>query len=550
MRKCSGLFRRAFWLGVMLLANVSVAVAYTGTFTIAPSSSSVNDWQSLGVVQLLPADTTQSVEVSVPIAVTGLRPEMVDDDGDPTTEPVEEDPATYTAALSGLATSLTIDGQVVPVMNGAVYATFDGEASGEIPGTATVKLAVPETAAPGYYGFTVIVISNMTQDVRYMRYVYLVDRAVGDLLTVSPSTINVRIPQSGIGQQTFAVQIANADPDTDPYERAFDWSATTDASWISLSQSRGAGSGVISVIVDPQTLLPATVGSTYSGGLVVGETYTGTITFYSTLTSESRTLTVNATVVPASTLPLQPPTFQQMDPEAMLVTATDAGWVNFQLCATQILTDGSDNADPFNTDYPSSFVTIELPQMLPGEVYALTNKVGGGGLALASQNGVLVSGADSYSYADVPVASVPFGPFQLLGFHGTATVKLLQGATLSAATEVYRVQVNIQTLDGSWRVTENWQGESYTYGPTQMLILAMDNGQITYSGTWGATTAVTVVPGDGYSYLYRLTFSEGGYSYIYEILSLSGDTMTGRYSFSGNGTASGWETFRGQRVVW
>ena len=240
-----------------------------------------------------------------------------------------------------------------------------------------------------------------------------------------------------------------------------------------------------------------------------------------------------------ATIPLQSPEFYQINSSYVMIEATDASQLAFQMQVPSSSTQ-------------SVFVLIELPEMLPGKVYALTTKVAGG-LAVAYQNGILVTGANNYSYADGPVPSVPIGPFQLQGLYGTAIFTMKTGSSLSSSSEVQRVQVNIRTLDGSWRVTESYNGQSYTYtDPYYQLALAQVAGRSTYSGIWGPSS-VTVTPGDGVQYLYRLTFSEAFgevmLNYVYEILSLTGNTMKGRYSFGWDGGSSPWETFQAQRVI-
>ncbi|MCA1794526.1 MAG: hypothetical protein LC660_11795 [Desulfobacteraceae bacterium] len=57
-------------------------------------------------------------------------------------------------------------------------------------------------------------------------------RSIGDQLTVSPTSLDLAVTEKNAGQQTFPITITNADPDKSAYE----WSAQTDAAWLTLSR--------------------------------------------------------------------------------------------------------------------------------------------------------------------------------------------------------------------------------------------------------------------------------------------------------------------------
>jgi hypothetical protein len=56
----------------------------------------------------------------------------------------------------------------------------------------------------------------------------------------------------------------------------------------------------------------------------------------------------------------------------------------------------------------------------------------------------------------VPV--IPVGPVQLLEYHGTMVISTRIGANLNTAVETQRIQINIRTLEGTWKVTESYNG--------------------------------------------------------------------------------------------
>jgi hypothetical protein len=115
-------------------------------------------------------------------------------------------------------------------------------------------------------------------------------RSIGDLLTVSPSTLDLQMTSENVSEQTFPVTIANADPNK-PTD--FTWSARTDVSWLVLSADEGSGNTTVSLRVDPDAIYLNT--DTVGDGMP--DAAVGTITFRSDLNAEETTLTVNATIL-------------------------------------------------------------------------------------------------------------------------------------------------------------------------------------------------------------------------------------------------------------
>jgi hypothetical protein len=192
-----------------------------------------------------------------------------------------------------------------------------------------------------------------------------------------------------------------------------------------------------------------------------------------------------------------------------------------------------------------AYVLLERQDMDPGMVYAMTKT---GELAPAYENGVKVSGADTLSYADGPISYIPFGPLQMIGSYGTVVVSLRVGTNLSSAVEIQRLQINLQTPDGQWTVTEAYKGDYYVYDFAPLTIERLD-GQSGYTGLW-EDMPVTVSIGDGSTWLYQLYFEENGINYTYQIQSLSGNRMSGQWQYTWRNTSSDWETFEAQRQLW
>lgn len=242
-------------------------------------------------------------------------------------------------------------------------------------------------------------------------------------------------------------------------------------------------------------------------------------------------------------LELQLPRTLAYYPSATLCQAAGGNWLD---------PDGRPgNLDEYCSLNQRAYILITLPEMFPGQILALTPKVSDG-IILVARQGIFLSGTDSYSYTDGPIPFVTLGPWQLNGFKGTCVISVRVGATLAAAVETQRIQVNIRNLTGSWRMSELYQGELYNYGYDNLLALTLSSATGGYSGSWGGTP-VTVTPGDGYTHLYRITMSENYYGhqfdYTYEVLSLTGNEMVGRWRYSWGNGVSEWETFLGQRVI-
>ncbi len=149
---------------------------------------------------------------------------------------------------------------------------------------------------------------------------------------------------------------------------------------------------------------------------------------------------------------------------------------------------------------------MKFPEMLPDTVFSWDRY---GQFSPAFVNGVKVPGADYLTYADGPVSVIPVGPVQLLGYHGTMVISARLGADLDNARELQRIQINIRTLAGQWRVTESYFGFFYTYDRANPLELAWDPARTGYAGTWGSIP-VTTAPGDGAQVLHYLNFPPTG----------------------------------------
>ena len=165
-------------------------------------------------------------------------------------------------------------------------------ASGTAPGSITATATVSETMGSGVWTANVTIVSGLDPDTEPVTIpvTITVIRSIGDLLTVSPSTLDLQMTSENVSEQTFPVTIANADPNK-PTD--FTWSAQTDVSWLVLSADEGSGNTTVSLRVDPDAIYL----NNDTDGDGMPDAAVGTITFRSDLNAEATTLTVNAIIL-------------------------------------------------------------------------------------------------------------------------------------------------------------------------------------------------------------------------------------------------------------
>ena len=643
-------YRMSRILAVLLLIGWLPAAAsgFTpGEFKVSPQAIDI------GTVRVLPG--TAAGPFSFTIAVVGGPVPEAAEQGEDGEGGTEEEIATFFAATD------------------APWITLSS-AEGESPGSITAQVNVSENMGDGRWESTITIMSGLdpSTDPVSIPVSMTVLRSIGDLLTVSPATLDLVVTEKNAGQQTFPIEISNADPD----KANFDWSARTDAAWLSLSQNAGNGNTTISVTANPQLL---TMTEDFDGdGILDGAT--GTVTIRSNLNESQTTdpvvLTVNLRTAQSIDLSVHPGqlfwSFEKdagsvdvsFDPQVVQVFSGQAGWtattdVNFLLLnggaglvsqdpygqlsvspvsdiiqamgygshtGTITISDpysqffrkipvtinirrpgdpvglpvpapetyqispyysmietpaarqlhlqlpvpddlvyhptqmmcrdaGGQWLDPDNVpgnlnEYCSLnqyvYVLMEFPEMMPGLVYAWDKF---GQFFLAYNNGIKTSGADAHTYADGPVPVIPVGPVQLLEYHGTMVISTRTGADLNTAVETQRIQINLRTLDGTWKVTESYNGMLYSYDNANLLKLDKNPAAPGhYTGTWG-DTPVYVLPGDGISWLYEMSFLQHGITYTYRIQALSANQMSGTWRLAWPGGAGSWETFQAHRQL-
>jgi len=206
-------------------------------------------------------------------------------------------------------------------------------ANGTAPGSITATAKVSETMSSGVWTANVTILSGLDPNTDPVTIPVTINvvRSIGDLLTVSPTKLDLQMTDQNVSQHTFPVTIANADPNK-PSD--FQWSARADVGWLSLSDDEGSGNITVSLSVDPESIYLNT--DTDSDG--IPDAAVGIITFRSTLNPEAITLTVNASILSSaepSVLPSQlywtvekstattPLTFS---PQRLQVFGFDSGW--------------------------------------------------------------------------------------------------------------------------------------------------------------------------------------------------------------------------------
>ncbi len=158
--------------------------------------------------------------------------------------------------------------------------------SGTIPGTITVTVTISELMEGTFTG-TITVVSGLDPSKSATVTVSMtVIRTPGNLLTVSPTQIQLDFTTADLSSRAFPVLVRNADPS----DTTFLWSAASAVPWLNLSPSSGTGNASATLTVDP-TKIPILQDGSYVEGKVV---------FYSSLSTDPVELVVKARVIPVA----------------------------------------------------------------------------------------------------------------------------------------------------------------------------------------------------------------------------------------------------------
>ncbi len=198
-------------------------------------------------------------------------------------------------------------------------------ASGTLPGSATLKVTLNEFVDEGDHKATVTFTSNLgASDTVTVKVT--VKRIIGNILTVSPTALEVDITSNDLSPRDFPVDIRNANPD----KPDFQWSASSAAEWLSLAPVTGTGNATATLTIDPEHL-PVTSDGNYAEGK---------ITVLSSLSGPVE-ITVRARVVAGSKerLSVYPSylhwsveravdgTLDTLDSETIFILSQNNGWI-------------------------------------------------------------------------------------------------------------------------------------------------------------------------------------------------------------------------------
>jgi len=213
--------------------------------------------------------------------------------------------------------------------------------------------------------------------------------------------------------------------------------------------------------------------------------YNGTITIYSNL-EDNPTEIINVTAK-----------VERYETQEIEESISTSSWLDLRLEVPQNdLRD--ENGNPGNF-----YLLVEHPSLLPGQVYAYRclekpgcSPTGCGQkidcrLDLFSQWGHLVPDAGDLAYQSdrewdlqQDVLTVPFGGFRLIGLEGDIIIHGMVGIPKPGQdwgmTHLLKYTLHIVPLTGTWIVTDEFQGETFTY--SDPLVLYESRGQL--KGTW------------------------------------------------------------------
>ncbi len=301
----------------------------------------------------------------------------------------------------------------------------------------------------------------------------------------------------------------------------FCWTATKNKQWILFNGSNSSvvsstsGSGYINVGIDPTQLFPYQDSNTTM-------VYEGNITIVSNLTN-----------YPTKTIFIKVYVNAVREAGEMSLSTTD--WLNLTL-----------NVPIAYNQSGALYILMEHPSLAPGQVFAYRlDEDGNPTFTLFSEWGVPVSGAEELYYAEnvqnTPIAipfssgsnsyTVPYGVqtlesnstlspnikayipvafgkgLRMVGMEGDMIIRAVVGdpddiANYDSWKELLYYVVHVYSITGDWVVTENFQGESFTYidpvtGTVYPLYLREDRG--TLSADWQTST---VYPAMGFTLQY------------------------------------------------
>ncbi len=169
------------------------------------------------------------------------------------------------------------------------------------------------------------------------------------------------------------------------------------------------------------------------------------------------------------------------------------------------------------------FLLMEHPQLAPGLKFAYVPQ---GKLVLFSNYGFPVANADDLYLADgVSILWLNLGEIPLVGLEGTLKIEVDQ-STSTGLVPRQETYFNILSLSGDWMVSDTYKGTVY---PEYRALVHEGFGL--FSGEWnGYPVSVSYSP-QGW---YVVEFSDGRYSYRYEVRSISSGKMKGLWSYSGS----------------
>ena len=265
---------------------------------------------------------------------------------------------------------------------------------------------------------------------------------------------------------------------TDEYDE-FVWSAVASDWWILLYDGHSCDQQESSGFSPTSSVSCNSIGcqcfdvSIDSESMQPGD-YNGTITIYSNL-EDNPTETINVTA--------RVDRYEILEIEESISTSS---WLDLRLEVPQNdLLDENRNPGDF-------YLLVEHPSLLPGQVYAYQcDQDSDCRLDLFSQWGHLVPDAGDLAYQSdrewdlqQDVLTVPFGGFRLIGLEGDIIIHGMVGTPKPGQdwgmTHLLKYTLHIVPLTGTWIVTDEFQGETFTY--SDPLVLYESRGQL--EGTW------------------------------------------------------------------
>ncbi len=342
-------------------------------------------------------------------------------------------------------------------------------------------------------------------------------------LVVSPGELQFYVTQEQLtNPEPITVQVNAANSTSEITD--FYWVASKSDQWITLNTLNGNPDSIVGKTVGDKSF---TVGVDINQLLENQNIYGGNVTTYGGNVMVTATVSTDPATIPTTSIAIPVQVYVNALRYAAEKSVATTDWLDLVI-----------NIPVTENMSGALYVLAEHPSLAPGQVFAYRwDSVNGTRFDLFSQWGHPVEGAESMFYAadiqNTPIATpfssdeypgdpvIPYAPtdvaetdqapnikafipitfgggLRLIGMEGDWIIRAIVGDSSdiynwSSWRELLYYVLHIQPVTGTWIVTEEYYGESYTYiddtGTIYPMILHEERGNI--SGVWNSPITQT-----------------------------------------------------------